>query len=164
MYNFTPSPLYPWFLICRFNKLQIAWYCCYHLVAVIRLFWDSLSLSGFSVHGISQTRILEQIAIFFSRGSSQTRNQIRTSHTGRQILYYWAPCSTMVHIYWKKSTYNWTHTFHIQIFQGLIVYNIDMLNPIGKLNRKLNTAKERISEMGKKKKKLRKLSWNRCEE
>ena len=58
----------------------------------------------------------------------------------------------MVHIYWKKSTYNWTHTFHIQIFQGLIVYNIDMLNPIGKLNRKLNTAKERISEMGKKKK------------
>ena len=31
---------------------------------------------GFSVHGISQARILEWVAIFFSRGSSWPRNQI----------------------------------------------------------------------------------------
>ena len=30
---------------------------------------------GFSVHGISQARILEQVAIFFSRGSSQPRDR-----------------------------------------------------------------------------------------
>ena len=33
------------------------------------------SLPGFSVHGISQARTLEWVAISFSRGSSQTRDQ-----------------------------------------------------------------------------------------
>ena len=33
------------------------------------------SLSGFSVHGIVQARILERVAISFSRGSSRARNQ-----------------------------------------------------------------------------------------
>ena len=33
------------------------------------------SLPGSSVHGISQARILEWVAISFSRGSSQTRDQ-----------------------------------------------------------------------------------------
>ena len=33
------------------------------------------SLSGSSVHGIFQARVLEWIAISFSRGSSQHRNQ-----------------------------------------------------------------------------------------
>ena len=36
------------------------------------------SLSGSSVHGILQTRILERVAISFSRESSQPRNQIRS--------------------------------------------------------------------------------------
>ena len=37
------------------------------------------SLPGFSVQGISQTRILKSIAISFSRGSSQPRDQTRAS-------------------------------------------------------------------------------------
>ena len=45
---------------------------------------------GFSVHGISQARILEWVAIFFSRGSSRPRNQNHISCTGNQILYHWA--------------------------------------------------------------------------
>ena len=36
---------------------------------------------GSSVHGISQARILEWIAISFSKGSSQPRDQIQVSHT-----------------------------------------------------------------------------------
>ena len=43
------------------------------------------SLPGSSVHGILQARILEWVAIFFSRGSSQTL----VSCIGRQILYHW---------------------------------------------------------------------------
>ena len=39
------------------------------------------SLPGFSVHGILQTRILEWLAIPFSRGSSQPRDQTPTSST-----------------------------------------------------------------------------------
>ena len=42
---------------------------------------------GCSVYGISQTRILEGVAVSFSRGSSQPRDQTCISCTGRRILY-----------------------------------------------------------------------------
>ena len=38
------------------------------------------SLPGSSVHGILQTRILEWVAIPFSRGCSQPRDQTQVSH------------------------------------------------------------------------------------
>jgi len=44
------------------------------------------SLPGSSVHGISQARILEWIAISFSRESSQLSDWTRVSCIGRQIL------------------------------------------------------------------------------
>ena len=37
------------------------------------------SLPGFSIHGIFQARVLEWVAISFSRGSSQARNQTQVS-------------------------------------------------------------------------------------
>ena len=37
-------------------------------------------LSGSSIHGIFQARVLEWIAISFSRGSSRPRNRTRVSH------------------------------------------------------------------------------------
>ena len=40
------------------------------------------NLRGFSVHGILQARILEWIAISFSRGSFQPRDQTRVSRIG----------------------------------------------------------------------------------
>ena len=52
------------------------------------------SLPGFSVHVISQARILDWVAISFSRGSSQPRDQTYVSCIfciGRQILYH---CNT----------------------------------------------------------------------
>ena len=45
---------------------------------------------GSSVHGISQARILEQVAISFSRGSSWPRDWTHVFCIGRQILYHWA--------------------------------------------------------------------------
>ena len=47
------------------------------------------SLPGSSVHGILQARILEWVAIFFSRGSSPRRDRTCISCTGRRIPYYW---------------------------------------------------------------------------
>ena len=44
------------------------------------------SLPGSSVHGILQARVLEWVAISFSRGSSQPRDQTHVSCTGRWIL------------------------------------------------------------------------------
>ena len=40
------------------------------------------SLPGFPVHGIFQTRILEWVAISFSRGSSRTRDRTHISSLG----------------------------------------------------------------------------------
>ena len=45
------------------------------------------SLPGSSEHGILQTRILDWVAMPFSRGSSQPRDQTCISSIGRQILY-----------------------------------------------------------------------------
>ena len=45
---------------------------------------------GSSVHGISQARILEWVAISYSRGSSQSRDQTHVSCIGRHVLYHWA--------------------------------------------------------------------------
>ena len=47
-------------------------------------------LPGFSIHGISQARILEWVAISFSRGSSWPKDQTCLFYVGRQILYPWA--------------------------------------------------------------------------
>ena len=54
-----------------------------------------------SVHGVFQVRILEWVAISYSRGSSQPRHQTRVSCIGRPILYHWATwedslCSTCI--------------------------------------------------------------------
>ena len=47
--------------------------------------WDPVdySLTGSSVHGILKARVLEWVAIFFSRGSSQPRDQTRVSCIAR---------------------------------------------------------------------------------
>ena len=56
------------------------------------LFCDSMNCSppGCSVHGIFQARILEWVAISFSRGSSWPRDGTHIFCTDRWILYHWA--------------------------------------------------------------------------
>ena len=46
------------------------------------------SLLGSSVHGIFQARILECVAISYSRGSSQPRDPTLVSCIARRILYH----------------------------------------------------------------------------
>ena len=48
------------------------------------------SLPGSSVHGIFQARILEWVAIPFSRGSSQPRNRTQVSCTAGRFFTIWA--------------------------------------------------------------------------
>ena len=50
---------------------------------------------GFSVHGIVQARILEWVAISFSKGSSWTRAWTHVSCIGRWILYHQATWETL---------------------------------------------------------------------
>ena len=48
------------------------------------------SLPGSSIHGIFQARVLEWDAIFFSRGSSQPRDQTQVSHIAGRRFTIWA--------------------------------------------------------------------------
>ena len=73
---------------------------------------------GSSVHGIFQARILEWVAISYSRGSSGTRDQILISYVsciGRQILYY---CTTWVQISSSNPVTYWLYaislSFHLK--------------------------------------------------
>ena len=53
---------------------------------------------GSSVHGISQTRILEWVAMSFFRGSSWPRDQTHVSSTDRWILHHWATREARHHL------------------------------------------------------------------
>ena len=68
----------------------------------IRFFCDSMDCSppDSSVHGISQTRLLECVAISFFRGSSRPRDQTHVSCIGRLVLYHKATMEALcVYIY-----------------------------------------------------------------
>ena len=70
-----------------------------------RPLWTAAHQALSSVHGISTARVLEWVAISFSRGSSWPRYWTRVSCIGRQILYHCATreaqCSTQ-HQIWEK--------------------------------------------------------------
>ena len=70
---------------------------------------------GFSVHGISQARILEWVDISFSKGSFQLRDSLCISCTDRQILYHWATREAL-------STYIDTHELTETFWVPLLNY------------------------------------------
>ena len=57
------------------------------------------SLPGFSVHGIFQARVLEWVAISFSRGSSQPRDQTQVSCVAGRCFTLWATRDAPFRIY-----------------------------------------------------------------
>ena len=88
----------PYILLCASLQpavhLHLLLYCCFCCVItkLCPTLWDPMDHSppGSSVHGISQARTLEWVAISSSRGSSQPRDWTCSSCIGRQILYHWA--------------------------------------------------------------------------
>ena len=85
-----------WFSFDHWFRKLLACFCCL-VTGHIRLFCDPHGMgSGSSIKGISQARILENIrilewvAISFSRGSSQPRDQTHVPCIGRQVLYHQA--------------------------------------------------------------------------
>ena len=69
------------------------------------------SLLGSSVHGISQARILEWVAMPSSRGSSQPRDGAHVSCLGRQILLPLSHCSFLpLSFQQNKQTYHLMYT------------------------------------------------------
>ena len=71
------------------------------------------SLASSSVHGILQARIMEWVAIPFSRGSSQPRNWTQVSCIAGRFFTIWATWESLN--YTHTHTYIYTHTY-IHIF------------------------------------------------
>ena len=95
--NVYSSPLFTFYLDYLVLLLNSEFFiysnhCCYLIARpCLTLLWRlDYSPSGSFVHGISQARILEQVAISFSRLSFQPRDRTRVSCIGRRILYQWA--------------------------------------------------------------------------
>ena len=73
-------------------KLSTTWLFVISVAKACVTLCDPMDSSppGSSVHEISQTRILEWVAISFPRGSCQPRDWTCVSCTGKQNLYHWA--------------------------------------------------------------------------
>ena len=79
--------------------------CC--LAAVVSNSWGPMDHSppGSSGHGILQARILEWVAIPFSRGSSRPRNHTQVSCTAGRFFTNWATREAQMDIF----CYLWLH-------------------------------------------------------
>ena len=86
------------------------------------------SLPGSSVHGISQATILEWVAISFSRGSSQPRNQTCVSCIGRWILYHWDTREDHIYTYIYIYVHTHTHSFYYNSY--ICMYVSTYLSPL----------------------------------
>ena len=77
--------------------LLVSWTIRSEVVQSYPALWDPMdcSLSGSSVHGIFQARVLEWITIFFSRGSSRPRNRTRVSRIAGRCFTIWATRETI---------------------------------------------------------------------
>ena len=79
---------------------------------------------GSSVHGILQARILECIAIPFSRGSSQPRDRTLVSHIAGRFFTIWATGTSYVLFH----TVN--HFFIFLIFWSTNIFNVEEFQSI----------------------------------
>ena len=69
------------------------------------------SLPGSSVHGISQARILEWVAMPSSKWSSWPRDQTRVSCTAGRFLTIWATSETPKKVWWFLKSSQWRRSF-----------------------------------------------------
>ena len=76
------------------------------------------SSPGSSAHGIFQARILERVAISFSRGSSWPREQTRVSRIAGRFFAVWATREALIYIYLKIYIWN----IYIYISASFAVY------------------------------------------
>ena len=87
------------------------------------------SLPGFSVHGILQARILERVAIPFSKGSSWPRDRTQVSCFAGGFFTIWATKEARKCVYTCTHTniYIYLHTLYICIILKTISSNHELM-------------------------------------
>ena len=98
---------------------------CAHAHMHLTLYPIDCSLPCFSVHGISQARILEWVAMSSSRGSSRPRDQTQVSWIGRWVLYHWTTweaSSPIMVLFKRKQMFNVKKNKHLYVTNDLHKY------------------------------------------
>ena len=110
-----PKNTWTWVMLCHFQKWltrgsTCILHCCCCLLSHVWL-WDSMDggSSGSSIHGILQARMLDCLAISFSRGSSQPRNRTHVSCLGRWVLTHWAIVASSDQKHWHHLKGFWKY-------------------------------------------------------
>ena len=92
------------------------------LLSHVRLFVTPVdcSLPSSSIHGISQARILEWVAISFSRGSSQPRDWTWVSRTAGRRFNLWATREASC-LFWTFTFLTLFFLFHVRFLYSFLV-------------------------------------------
>ena len=105
-------------LVCR-DKLVLCALCACSVVQSCPTLCDSVDCSppGSAIHGIFQAEMLEWVAFFFSRGSSQPQDWTPIScisYAGRWILYHWATWEALLHLQkWESCVLQFWYVFFL---------------------------------------------------
>ena len=107
--------------LTRPKSVTVLLFCCSLVAQACPTLCDpqDCSLPGSSVHGILQARMPEWVAVPFSRGSSQPRDQTWFSHSTGGFFMVWAtreaPCFASVCIQrgwrWELNCLKWCNRF-----------------------------------------------------
>ena len=81
------------------------------------------SLPGSSVRGILQARILEWVAVPFSRGSSQSRDRTQVSHIAGRFFTIWATGEVHIYVWKHKYTYVCVYVYVCIYIERIIIRN-----------------------------------------
>ena len=104
----------------RSEFIRKSWLPFYNFIELLIFFAQSCptlcnpmdcSLPGFSVHGIFQARVLEWVAIAFSRGSSWPRDQTRVSSIVGRCFTLWATREAQLIKTYTFNNRNWLCTW-----------------------------------------------------
>ena len=119
--------LYPYICMHTHTHILYKHFCCCSVAKSCQALCDPTDCSppSSSVHGISQVRIQEWVAIFSPRESIRPRDQIHVSCNGRRIFTAELPGkSSYISIYLCKYTCIWMgiHTYNWQWFILSIIF------------------------------------------
>ena len=105
---------------------------CVHAFSRVQLFATPWTLPDSSVHGISQARILEWVAISFSRGPSWPKDWTQVSCfscSGKKKILYHCTTWEAYEALTQGNTHTHTHTHTKACYLGGMIFKLSLCNP-----------------------------------
>ena len=111
------------FLLFQF----VNWFCFSFEIMKVKVAQSCLSLSDpmdCTVYGILQARMLEWVAVPFSRGSSQPRDWTQVSHIAGRFFTIWATREDLKS--WMNVEFYWIFFLYVEMWLLFFLFNLLM--------------------------------------